>query len=184
MFPLGKLLGAFMLQRSLSSDTAHFQRFLEEAGKFILMAVVTAFMVGALLIGALYAARVALMDYGLTHEAATLTVAAVAIVMTLAMVSAMNAQLQRMKLLLHKVLRQQSPLAAPLGSLGAIGDSIRDTADAFLRGWDTRTRRSTRSTRTAKPYVPAHDIDAPFEGRPEHAQKSARQSARAFNIVR
>lgn len=135
MLSLGRILGVLAIHRSLS-DTSHFQKFLARAGNFILLTVVSAFMVGAVMVGALFMLHHTLISYGLTTDVANLSVAAFALLMTLVLVLAVNLQLQKLQESLHEVLRRQSPIPS----------KITETAEAFIHGLTTPARSSSRRT--------------------------------------
>ena len=128
MFLLGKLLGVIAVQRTLS-DTSVFQQFLVGTARLILLSVLTAFMVGILLVGGFYAIHMALVSYGLTADAACIVVACVAALITIMLILFIQAQLHKLQNTLQRLLRQQAPIAS----------RATEIVEAFVQGLMTPT---------------------------------------------
>lgn len=129
MLSLGRLIGLFVIHRNLS-DTSHFEQFLVGAGKFLVLTVVTAFMVGALLVGGLFMLYDYFVNAGMTVEASNIAIAAFAIFVTLLLVMAVNAQLQKLQRMLQGLVRRQSPIPS----------KVTDVAEAFMQGLTSGVR--------------------------------------------
>lgn len=140
MFPLGRLLGILAVKKTL--DTAVFHELLTGAMLTILLTVVTALMLGILIVGGLYGTYAGLMSYGLTHDAAIIMVSSLAVLLTVVLILLIRVQINKMHGMIKNLFRQQSPIAS----------HITDVAQSFMAGL-SESAPVSKATPASKPTL-------------------------------
>ena len=130
MLLLGKLLGIVALQRSLP-DATSFRQFLVGVAVTLLLIIIASFMIGGLMIAWLYGIYLLLVAYGLTHDAACVSVITVALLLTMMLLLAIYAQVHKLNTMLCRLLPHKSPVAS----------RISEVADSFVNGLMAGTKK-------------------------------------------
>lgn len=128
MLPIGKILGLISIGGAIAESPLP-RKLLSGMATVAGLTVVTGMMIGTLMVGALYAAYYALVDYGVSPESALVTVAGIATVITIILIS----------VTVHYVKSLfEMPRLLPESQSSSIAGKVTGIADSFVDGLLTR----------------------------------------------